>query len=90
MSFSPLAVATFVGIIVNALFLITNKKQPSGLSGTYGGELVTDETLAASGAAVATTADTAADSGEKSEPAAGADAADTAESAHSGADKPDA
>lgn len=89
-SFSPLAVATFVGIIVNALFLITNKKQPSGLSGTYGGELVTDETLAASGAAVATTADTAADSGEKSEPAAGADAADTAESAHSGADKPDA
>ncbi len=83
-SFSPLAVATFVGIIVNALFLITNKKQPSGLSGTYGGELVADgETPAeADEDEPAAGADTAENSDETSETAA-----DTA--TESGADKPD-
>ena len=34
--FSALAVATFVGIIVNAIFMLSKGKQPSGLSGTYG------------------------------------------------------
>lgn len=84
-SFSPLAVATFVGIIVNALFLITNKKQPSGLSGTYGGELVADgETPAeADEDEPAAGADTAENSDETSETAA-----DTA--TESAADKPDA
>ncbi|MEG1535977.1 MAG: uracil-xanthine permease family protein [Clostridia bacterium] len=39
-SFSALAVATFVGIIVNAIFMLGSKsKQVSCLSGTYGGEL---------------------------------------------------
>ncbi|MEG2675519.1 MAG: solute carrier family 23 protein, partial [Clostridia bacterium] len=39
-SFSALAVATFVGIIVNAIFMLASKsKQVSCLSGTYGGEL---------------------------------------------------
>lgn len=38
-SFSPLATATIVGILVNALFLLTKGKQESGLSGTYGGEI---------------------------------------------------
>lgn len=43
-SFSPLAVATFIGILLNALFMVTAKgKQESGLSGTYGGELIKEE-----------------------------------------------
>ena len=67
-SFSPLAVATFVGIIVNALFLITSKKQPSGLSGTYGGELVGGETAVTGGADTDETAAAAkADGADKPE-----------------------
>lgn len=38
-SFSALAVATFVGIALNAIFLLADGKQQSGISGTYGGEL---------------------------------------------------
>lgn len=37
--FSALAVATFVGIMLNALFMLRKEKQPSGLTATYSGDL---------------------------------------------------
>lgn len=37
--FSALAVATFVGIMLNALFMLRKDKQPSGLTATYSGDL---------------------------------------------------
>ena len=78
-SFSPLAVATFVGIIVNALFLVTKgKKQPSGLSGTYGGELVSSDSQSSDAAAeedsAAAEETPAAETNEASDAEAGATA----------------
>ncbi len=43
LQFSALAVSTIIGIILNAVFMLTDKKQESGLSGTYGGELTGSE-----------------------------------------------
>ena len=37
LQFSALAVATFVGIFLNALFMLRKEKQPSGLTATYSG-----------------------------------------------------
>ena len=44
-SFSALAVATFVGIILNALFMLKKDKQPSGLTATYTGTLDPSEVI---------------------------------------------
>ena len=56
-SFSPLAVATFVGIIVNAIFMLAKGKQPSGLSGTYGDLTPPEEESVQSGEAAAENAE---------------------------------
>lgn len=43
LKFSPLAVATFVGIIINVIFMLAKGKRPSGISGTYGNLDVTQD-----------------------------------------------
>ncbi len=43
--FSALAVATFVGILLNALFMLRKEKQPSGLTATYSGNLDPSTTI---------------------------------------------
>lgn len=39
LNFSALAVATLIGILLNAVFLVVKTKQPSGVMGTYGGDI---------------------------------------------------
>ena len=45
LKFSALAVATFVGIFLNALFMLRKEKQPSGLTATYSGNMDPTEAI---------------------------------------------